>query len=81
MKLYKDILTEILSREEVQISFPNLNIDAGKIVEMECYKALHRIREILDDHTLEDSECFNKIEEIVNVFEEMGSSGGCRHDF
>jgi len=81
MELYKDILTEILSREEVQISFPNLNMDAAKIVELECYKALHRIREILDDDSLEDSECFYMIEEIVHTFEEMGSSGGCRHDF
>lgn len=81
MELCKEILTEILSRADVQVSFTNLSIDADKIVEMECYKALRRIREILDDDTLEDSECFYKIEEIVCRFEEMGSDGGCRHDF
>ena len=31
--------------------------------------------------TLEDKECFMRIEGIVNLFEEMGSGCGTRHDF
>lgn len=81
MELYKEILTNVLSRGDVQITFTNLSIDATKIVELECYKALQKIRAVLNDDTLEDSECFYKIEEIVCLFEEMGSSGGSRHDF
>ena len=27
------------------------------------------------------SECFQKIEEIIRAFEEIGSGGGIRHDF
>ena len=36
---------------------------------------------ILDDDSLDDATCFQKIEEIVCVFEEMGFNGGSRHDF
>ena len=42
---------------------------------------LCRIKEIIEDDTLDDPECFMKIEEIVCVLEEVGSSGGIRHDF
>lgn len=55
--------------------------DLQKIVEMKCYQALEEIRKVLDDETLDDPECFHKIEKIVCIFEEIGSNGGCRHDF
>ena len=35
----------------------------------------------LEDDSLEDSECFYRIEEIVCVFEGLGSDCGSRHDF
>ena len=63
------------------VSFPNLKLDLKEIVELECYKALKQIRSILDDDTLTDRSCFEKIEEIVCVFESMGTDGGSRHDF
>ena len=63
------------------LSFPDLKLDAKKIVELECYKALKEIRNILDDDSLDDATCFQTIEEIVCVFEEMGFNGGSRHDF
>ena len=81
MELYKEILAQILSQQNAQIIFPDLHLDAAKIVELECYKALQKIKGIIEDDCLEDEECFKKIEEIVCVFEEMGSSGGGRHDF
>ena len=43
--------------------------------------ALGRIREILKDDTLDDAECFQKIEDIVRVFEDLGLDCGVRHDF
>lgn len=81
MELYKEILVKILQQQELQITFPNVNIDVNEIMENECYQALQKIKEIIQDDTLEDVECFMKIEEIVCLFEALGSNGGSRHDF
>ena len=79
MELYKELLLQILSEENMQISFNNLNVN--ELLESVCYRTLCRIKEIIEDDTLDDPECFMKIEEIVCVLEEVGSSGGLRHDF
>lgn len=79
MELYKELLLQILREENVQISFNNLNLD--RLLESACYRTLCRIKEIIEDDTLEDPECFMKIEEIVCALEEAGSGGGIRHDF
>ena len=42
---------------------------------------LTKIKEILEDRTLQDAECFSQIEEIIYVFENLGSNCGSRHDF
>ena len=77
MELYQEILRHILADEKIQASFPELtNSDSTKIVELECYRALRKIKA-----SLEDSECFYRIEEIVCVFEDLGSDCGSRHDF
>lgn len=82
MELYQEILCHVLENEKVQVSFPELvNTDVTKIVELECYKALGKIKTILEDDALADSKCFQQIEEIVCTFEELGSGGGSRHDF
>ena len=44
-------------------------------------RMLLKIRDILADETLNDEACFQKIEAIVSLFEEMGISPGERHDF
>lgn len=82
MELYQEILCHVLANEKVQVSFPELiHTDVTKIVELECYKALCKIKAILENDALTDSECFQQIEEIVCTFEELGSNGGSRHDF
>ncbi len=81
MDFYREIIINVLKDEEVTVSFPNLKFNAKEIVELECYKAIKQIRSILDDDTLTDRTCFKKIEEIVCVFESMGTDGGNRHDF
>ena len=82
MELYQEILCHVLANEKIQVSFPELiNTDVTKIVELECYKALAKIKAILEDDALADSECFQQIEEIVCAFEALGSNGGSRHDF
>lgn len=62
--------------QEILTSMPDG--DAAEIVNTRCYTALAEIKRILDDGSLSDFEC---IERIVCVFEEMGSDGGSRHDF
>ncbi len=81
MKLFKEILIEVLQNEKVEVSFPNLTYDANSVVEMVCYDALKEIKAIIEDDSLEDSDCFLKIEEVIQVLERMGSDGGYRHDF
>lgn len=81
LDLYKEILVKVLENQEINISFSNLKVDAKEIVQLESYKALQKIKTIIEDDSLEDEECFIKIEEIVSIFESLGSGGGNRHDF
>lgn len=79
MELYKEILGRALAQGEIKIMIEDHNI--AQIVENKCYIALQRIKDILHDDTLNDEECFLKIDEVICVFEELGSTGGDRHDF
>lgn len=91
MKLFLQILRKILATEEIQLVFPNLQngiqtldenqIDATMLVDLKSYQALRKIKAIVEDNHLDDRECFMRIEEIINVLEEIGSDGGNRHDF
>lgn len=78
MELWQEILAEELTG---RIKNEILPIPAQKIVEGKCYCALQKIKEILEDDRLDDRECFFKIEEVVKVFEELGSGVQGRHDF
>ena len=81
MELYKEILVNLLREEDVQVDFPNLKMNAKEMLNLSCYKALKAIKTILEDESLNDPECFQKIEEIICVFESLGSSCNGRHDF
>lgn len=72
MELYEEIM-----RSSIVIP----KIDAAQIVEQKCYQALCAIQDIIKDDRLDDAECFRRIEQIVLVFEALGSNGGNRHDF
>ena len=39
MELYKEILAKALEKEELHILFPQLQINAAQIVELECYSS------------------------------------------
>lgn len=80
MKLYEEILTKVIA-DCIREKIVSENINADKIIQTESYKALCKIKSIIEDDKLEDEECFLKIEEIVRVFESIGSNGGNRHDF
>ena len=49
-------------------------------VQCEAVKLLETIRHILDDNSLDDAECFHRIEAIVSAFHQHGVSTS-RHDF
>ena len=44
-------------------------------------RALWKIREVLADDTLDDPSCFQRIEAIVKLMEELDIYCGNRHDF
>ena len=81
MELYQEMLVKLLEGETIQVTFPDLKTDLAKLVESECYRALCRIKHIIEDDSLSDAECFQKIEHIIQTFEALGSDGGNRHDF
>lgn len=79
MELWQSILNIILRDVEDEEDLAKL--DYEKLFEKECYKIIERIKAILEDDSLEDEECFYKIENLVCLFEEMGQNCGARHDF
>ena len=81
MEMGVEILAHFLAQENAQIIFPELRLSVAEIVELQCYKSLRKIQEIVRDDALEDAECFQRIERIVSELEEIGCDGGSRHDF
>jgi hypothetical protein len=55
--------------------------DLVKIIEGKCYKMLSEIRDIIRDDSLDDPECFMKIDSIVSLFIREGISTNGRNDF
>ena len=78
MDLYREILTNILEKEEITVVFQNLQLNPAEMVEQRCCQALHKIKTIIEDDSLSDFDC---VEKIVCILEDIGSSGGNRHDF
>ena len=77
MELHEQILCEAIAKEVV----PGLCIDSAQLVEMKCYQTIRKISEIIADETLDDQECFWRIEQIVCALEELGIGCCGRHDF
>ena len=61
--------------------FPELSFSVEELLEMRCYEALRKIKAVLEDESLTDAACFQKIEEIIIIFGETGGEGGGRPDF
>lgn len=81
MELWQEILAYILSREQAQITFPNITVNPSALIEDTCYQALLKIKQILENKDLDDPECFLRIEKIICVLESYGCFCGLRHDF
>lgn len=81
MELYRDMLCRILESEEYEIILPRWKINVEEMMELKCYQALNEIKKILEDESLDDIDCFERIEKIIAVFEKLGSGIHERHDF
>lgn len=81
MNLYVEILSNILAKEKINIEFPNFTVSPQEIVEMQSYKMLQKIKTIIENDSLDDRNCFMKIEEIISLFENLESYRSTRHDF
>ena len=81
MDLYQEILIHLLCGQEMKIGFPNLEGNIQALLDSACYQTLEKIKEVIHDDSLDDPECFAKIEKIICLYESIGSSGGDRHDF
>lgn len=81
MELWREILCTVLEHQTAEVIFPNLRLELKEIVELTSYQALQRIKEILDNETWNDAECYQKIEQVIQVFESLGDDSISRHDF
>lgn len=81
MEFYEELLLKQLSPEILNQIFKNMHFDLNAILHDACYYALREIKKVLEDDSLEDAECFEKIEQIVSILEKYGSDAGTRHDF
>ena len=80
MELWKEMICALLLKSGIEISFPQIqNVEA--LFSNACYRALAEIKQIIEDRSMDDANCFAAIEKIVRVYECMGSDGGTRHDF
>lgn len=79
MELYEEIVLHQLTKLLDQYSLHGTS--PADFVECVCYQTLQKMKAIIEDDSLDDPECFIKIEQIVCSLEEIGSNGGTRHDF
>lgn len=79
MDMQAALLAAMISRGECTVAFSNLDLNA--LMETQCYTMLKQIKAILEDDTLEDPACFQRIEAIMGIFEGLGIAIANRHDF
>lgn len=79
MEFYEEILIQLLKNDPKLCK--QISSQLSCLVEQTCYQTLKKIKAIIEDDSLDDPECFYKIEQIVCLLEELGSDGGNRHDF
>ena len=81
MDFIKQLLISAILQGDIDITLSADVAPLAQIIQENCVLALYRIKKILEDDRLDDKECFERIEEIVTIFEELGSNCGNRHDF
>ena len=78
VSFHSELLCKLLEGEKIVVTFPDLQITASELLEMRCYQALQKIKNILENNKLTDFEC---VEAIVCLLEDIGSDAGDRHEF
>ena len=83
MELKDELLLYTLRRENKRDEKHEAQVLTAlcKKIDTLSVRLLREIREIIRDPNLDDDVCFEKIEEIVCLFEEYGIAAGTRHDF
>lgn len=83
MNFYESLVSGFVERARAMAGFTKEEEKAlaAELMKESSCRALQEIREVLRDGRLEDPECFRRIEQIVTVYEDLGSDGGGRHDF
>ena len=83
MNFYESIMDAFFEklRASAQLSQEEALLVLAELMKDSACQALEKIRAVLDDDRLDDPECFWRFEEIVKIYEEVGSDGGSRHDF
>ena len=74
-------MAHALGEEMIAKEPPYLKLDQMELLEPKCCRTIVKIKEILEDETLDDCACFWKIEEIICCMEDIGIDCGSRHDF
>lgn len=77
MELYEDIICKEIG-QIILTAYKKEDFDRKEIADSKSLQALQKIKTIIENKELSDFEC---IEEIVCVFEDIGSGAGSRHDF
>ena len=75
------MLAKLLIERGAAVRIDCGGVDLNALMESRYRQALTEIRAVLDDGTLDDPACFRRIEQIVEIFEDLGPGGGSRHDF
>ena len=78
MDILRMVLLDRLSRGDVKIVLDRETVEQ---INWDCFSALSKIRELLADNSMDDPECFERIERIVCEMESLGLDCGGRHDF
>ena len=79
MELWREILISGLQNEGYKLDCIN-DKALKEIIDSESYKVLEQIKQIMDDDSLIDKDCFLKIEAILCVLEQNNIFCN-RHDF
>ena len=79
MELWRELLINGLLNQNYEFKCINDNI-LKEILEIESYKVLYKIKQIIEDESLIDEDCFMRIEEIISTLEENNVFCN-RHDF
>ena len=71
INLYKDILICLLKEKDIEITFKGIEFDINKLLADRCYIALNEIKKILATANVNDEDCLNKIQRIVDTYKSL----------